>query len=275
MFPRTIRLVPLLAAGLMLSACATLKDTIKEPQVAVDAVKLQDVSLSGLKLNFLLGINNPNPLGISVQGLSYNLALDGKQMFDGTTKEKVHIPANGSSQVSLPFSIDYQKLMGGLDSLRNKKTIPYELSGKVNLGLFSLPYNKRGEFTLPTLPKLSVSSLRVAGFDLSGVGLVVGLNVSNDNEFPLKLSGLTGDIKLAGVQLVQGKSLGGMNIAAKDKGEVSLALKVAYSKLGDVINALRSAKTVPLAFDGAIGVPALGGDRQVPINWSGNVPITR
>lgn len=272
---RAIRFVPLLAASLLLSACATLKDTIKEPRVTVDAVKLRDISLSGLRADFRLGIDNPNPLGISIQGLSYNLALDGKQMFDGSTSERVRVPANGASQVSLPFAIDYEKLFGGLNALHGKKTVAYELRGNVNLGLFSVPYSRRGKITLPTLPKVHINRLKVTGFDLSGVALVVGLNVENDNDFALKLSGLTGGIKLAGVQVVEGKSLGGMNIGAKKRGEAKLALKVGYSKLGNVINTLRSAQTVPLAFDGAITVPALGGQHRVPIKWSGNVPISR
>jgi LEA14-like dessication related protein len=275
MFSHATRLVPLLAATLLLNACATLKETIKEPNVSVDAVNLRDISLSNLQLDFLLGIDNPNPLGIAMQGLTYNLAIDGKQMFDGVSTERVSVPANGNSQVTLPFAIDFEQLLSGFEDLRNKKTVSYDLTGKVDLGLISLPYSKRGEFTLPTLPKLSVSKLKVTGFDLAGVGLVLGLNVANDNDFALKLSGLTGDFKLAGIPLVKGKSLGGMNIDANNKGQVELALKVAYSKLGDVINALRSGQTMPVAFDGAMSVPTLGGERQVPINWNGNVPISR
>lgn len=275
MLHRAIRLIPLLAAALLLNACATLNEVVKEPNVSVDAVKLRDVSLSGMQLDFLLGIENPNPLGLAMQGMSYNLAIDGKQMFDGTTKDRVNIPANGSSTLTLPFAIDYEQLLGSLKDLGNKKTVNYDLTGKVNLGLISLPYSKRGEFTLPTLPNVSVSQLKVNGFTMSGVGLVLGLNVANDNNFPLNLSSLTGGIKLGGVQLVEGKSLGAMNIGANQKGQVELALNVAYSKLGDVINALRNSSSIPVAFDGAMGVPTLGGQKQVPINWSGNVPIAR
>jgi len=275
MLHRVIRFMPLLAAGLLLSACATLKEQIKEPEVAVKAVKLRDATLSGMQLDFLLGIDNPNPLGIAVQGLSYNLALDGKQLFDGSSNERVSVPANGSSQVTLPFTLDYEELLGGLGALRSKKTIGYELSGKVDLGLLSLPYHKRGEFTLPTLPRVRVSRLEVTGFNLGGVGLVLGLSVANDNDFPLALSGLDGAIRLADVPLVEGRSLGAMSIGAGQEGEVELALTVAYRKLGDVIDALRRAQSLPVAFDGVITVPALQGERSVPMSWRGDVPISR
>lgn len=272
---RIVRLALSLVVGLLLSACVPVKDAIKEPHVVVDAVKLRDVSLSGVQLDFVVGIDNPNPLGISVHGVSYHLVLDGKPMFDGSTRRRIRVPANGTSHVSLPFAIDYEKALGGLDGLRSKKTVSYELKGKVDLGLFSLPYSKHGKMTLPRLPKVRVNRLAVKAVDLSGVRLVVGLKVANDNDFALKLAGLTGGIKLAGVQLVEGKSLGGMNIGANNEGELELDLKVAYAKLGNVLSTLRSARSVPLAFDGAIGVPALGGARKVPIRWSGNVPISR
>jgi LEA14-like dessication related protein len=275
MFPCAIRIVPLLAATLLLSACATLKEQIREPEVAVQTLKLRNASLDSMQLDFILGIDNPNPLGIAVQGLSYNLKLDGKQLFDGRSNERVSVPANGSSQLTLPFTLDYEELLGGLGALRNKKTVGYELSGKVDLGLFSLPYQKRGEFTLPTLPRVRVSRLEVTGFGLGGVGLVLGLSVANDNDFPLALSGLDGAIALAEIPLVQGRNLGAMNIGARQEGEVALALTVAYSKLGDVIDALRRAQSLPVAFDGAITVPALQGERRVPMRWRGDVPISR
>jgi len=275
MLQKPFRLAALVTLGVLVSACATLKDQIKEPQVAVQQVKLRNVALDSMQLDFILGVENPNPLGISVQGMSYKLALDNRSMFDGTTQERLSVPAQGSSQLTLPFTLDYEELLGSLDALRNKKTVAYELSGKVNLGLIALPYSKRGEITLPSLPDIRVSSLRVSRFDLTGVGLVLGLSVANNNEFPLHLSGLAGDIKLGGVSLVQGRSLGAMNIAAGKQDEVQLSLNMAYSKLGNVLDALRKAQSLPVSFDGAIQVPALQGERSVPMHWSGNVPISR
>jgi len=275
MMKNPLRIVSLAALGLMLSACATLKDQIKEPEVAVNKVNLSNASLDSMQVEFVLDVKNPNPLGIAIQGMSYKLSLDNRSMFDGTTKKRLSVPANGSSQLTLPFALDYEELLGSLDALRNKKTVPYELSGRVDLGLLSLPYSKRGEIKLPSLPKISVKQLKVTSFSLSGLGMVVALSVANDNDFPLNLSGLAGDIKLAGLPLVKGKSLGAMNIGAGKKGDVNLSLNMAYSKLGNVLDALRNAKSLPVSFDGTMQVPALQGERSVPMHWSGDVPISR
>jgi LEA14-like dessication related protein len=272
---RAIRFISLLAAGVLLQGCAALKEQIKEPQVSIQSVQLREASLSEAQLDFLLNIDNPNPLGIAMQGLSYNLKLDSKQLFDGRSGERVQVPANGSATVALPFVVDYEELLGGLGALRNTRSVAYELSGEVDLGLLSLPYRKQGKITLPRLPQVQVERLEVSGFSLSGVALVLGLSVSNGNDFPLRLSAFDGAVRLAGVPLVEGRSLGALDIGAGQRDSVELALNVAYSKLGEVIDVLRQGDSLPVDFNGTMRVPGLSGEHAVPVSWRGDVPISR
>ncbi len=270
-----LRVFVLLLGSLMLSACAALKEQIKEPGVSVQELKVRAVSLTGMELDFILGIDNPNPIGIVMSGLSYRLALENRPLFEGKTQERVKVAANGSSRVTLPFTLAYADLASGFDAIVNKKSLPYQLSGDIDLGLFSLPYRHSGELKLPSLPEVKISRLRIDGFDLSGVALRLGLSVSNSNDFPLLLSGLSGDIKMANTTLAQGRSLGKMNIGAKQQDEVELALKLGYRELGSLVDTLRRADTLPLTFDGAIAVPQGTGVRQLPLHWSGRVPVSR
>ncbi len=269
------RYLAMVLAGLVLTGCAALQEAFKEPDVSVLDMQVRSVSLTDMTLDFVLGIDNPNPMGIAMSGLSYRLELQDKPMFEGKTQERVKVAANGSSRVTLPFTLSYEDLAGGFDAIINNKSLPYSLSGDIDLGLFSLPYSRRGELKLPSLPKVKISRLRVDGFDLSGVDLRLALSVHNSNDFPLLLSGLSGGIKLADTTLVEGKSLGKLDIAAQGKDEVELALKLGYRQLGGVVDALRRADSLPLSFDGAISVPQGSGVRKLPLSWSGNVPVSR
>ncbi len=269
------RYLALALAGVLLAGCATLQQQFKEPSVSVHGLQVRAVSLADMQLDFILGIENPNPVGISMSGLSYRLELEDRSLFEGKTQDRVKVAANGRSRVTLPFTLSYEDLRGGYDAIVNKKTLPYSLSGDIDVGLISLPYSHRGELTLPSLPEVKISSLRVDGFDLSGVALRLALTVSNGNDFPLLLSGLSGGIKLADTTLVEGRSLGKMNIGAQQQDDVELALKVGYQQLGGVVDALRRADTLPLSFEGAISVPHGTGERQLPLSWSGNVPVRR
>ena len=271
----SLRYFTLVCIGLMLAGCATLKEQFREPSIAVKDLQVRSVSLADMQLDFILGIDNPNPMAIAMNGLSYRLELEDRPLFEGKTRDRVKVAANGSSRISLPFTLAYEDILGGFDALANKKSLNYTLSGKVDLGLFSLPYSRSGELSLPSLPAVQISRLRVDRFDLDGVALRLGVTVSNSNNFPLTLSGLSGGIKIADATLVEGQSLGKMAIGAQQQDEVELVLKLGYRQLGGVLDALRRADTLPLSFDGAFTVPARSGERQVPLHWSGDVAVSR
>ncbi len=269
------RYLSLALGALLLTGCAALQQQFKEPSVTVQDLQLRSVSLADMELDFILGIDNPNPMGIAMSGLSYRLELQERPLFEGKTQERVKVAANGSSRVTLPFKLSYEDLAGGFDAIMNNKSLPYSLSGNVDLGLFSLPYSRKGELKLPKLPEVTISQLRIEGFDLSGVALRLALSVSNTNDFPLLISGLRGGIKLGNTTLVEARSLGKLDIGAKKQDKVELALKVGYRELGSVVDTLRRADTLPLSFDGAIAVPQGTGERLLPLRWNGNVPVSR
>jgi LEA14-like dessication related protein len=262
-------------AGALLAGCAAIQDHVKEPNVTVQDLQVRGVSLTGMDLDFILGIDNPNPIGISMSGLTYRLELNDRALFEGASQERVSVAGNGHSQVTLPFTLVYEEILGSLNALAGRQTLPYTLSGKVDLGLFSFPYSKRGELQLPGLPDVQISRLSVDRIDLSGVALQLALKVSNPNDFPLQLSGLSGGIKLADVSLVEGHSIGRIAIGAQQHDEVNLALRVGYQQLGNLVDRLRRADTLPLAFDGSFSVPSALGERRIPLHWSGEVPVSR
>ena len=258
-----------------LAGCAALQEQVREPVVGVQDLQVRSLSLADMQVDFILGVDNPNPIAIGVNGLSYKLELDNRPLFEGTTQDRVRVAANGSSRITLPFTLAYEDILGGLDALANRESLRYNLSGRVDLGLFSLPYARSGELRLPSLPQVSFNRLRIERMGLDGVDMRLGLTVSNANEFPLQLSGLNGDIKLAGVSLVEGKSLGGMSIGAKQQDQVEFGLKLGYAQLGSLLDTLRRADSLPLSFDGAFTVPGSKGERRIPLQWSGEVAVTR
>lgn len=268
----SFRYLILALGALWLTGCATLQQQLKEPSVSVQNLQLRSVSLADMEVDFILGIDNPNPMGIAMSGLSYRLELEDRPLFEGKTQERVKVAAHGRSNVTLPFKFSYEDLAGGFDAIMNNKSLPYKLTGNIDLGLFSLPYSHSGQLKLPSLPEVKISQLRIEGFDLSGVALRLALSVNNTNDFPLLISGLSGGIKLGNTTLVEGRSLGKLDIGAKQEDKVELALKLGYQQLGSVVDALRRADALPLSFDGAITGP---GERQLPLRWSGNVPVSR
>lgn len=266
------RLSAVLCSLSLLASCATMQEAIKEPEISVDDMQVRAVSLSDMQLDFILGVKNPNPLGISLRGMSYRLDVEGKSMMRGDSRERLKIGANSSSSVTLPVSLNYKDLSGGFADLLNRDKVRYELRGKLDFGLFRLPYKKQGSIDLPSLPKVSVGRVAVERMTLSGLDVVVQLQVQNDNSFPIKLGGIDYGLKMADTTVASGKSLGALSLEPGKSGSLDIGLSLGYGELGNVIRALGDNSSIPVSFDGRLQIPG-GGD--VPLNWSGDVAIAR
>src|SRR5512139_4241081 len=104
-------------ALLMVSGCATLEKQFKQPEVTLGDARITSMSLADAQLAFDVDVKNPNPIGVSLKGLSYKLQLQDKQLFDGALAERLQIGANGSSRVTLPFTLRYEDIYGTLLAL--------------------------------------------------------------------------------------------------------------------------------------------------------------
>ncbi len=267
----TARRIPLLILlGVSLVSCSALKESIKKPEVAVQKVNVTGISLSGMDVAFVLGVKNPNPLGVSLEGLSYKLDIEDKQLLKGKTQQKLKVAANGSSSLTLPLALAYGDMFDGVSALVKQDKVHYALGGEIDFGLFQLPYKSSGTIDLPSLPKVSIGNLGVKRVTLSGVDIEVGLAVKNSNHFPLRFEGVSYDLKIANTAVARGKSLAPVSLGAGKQGQLKLGMSLGYREVGSVIARLKSGGRVPVVFDGQIKVPGLG---VVPLRWSGSVKI--
>lgn len=260
------------AVALTLTACATLQEVVKEPNITVQNVAVKAISLTDMQLDFDLGVENPNPIGLSLRGLSYQLDVDDKSLLSGDNKQKMKVGANSTSSITLPLNLNYNDMSGGLKSLLTKDKINYSLNGKLDFGLFRLPYSKSGSVDLPSMPSVSVDSVKVGNMGLSGLDLVMALKVSNDNSFPIRLDGIDYGLKLANTTVASGKSLGALSVDPGKSGKMNIGLSLKYSELGSLAKALTSGSSIPVALDGKMKLP---GGSSLPLNWSGDVGVSR
>ncbi len=264
--------VALLAAAL--GGCAVVKEHVKEPQVNLRDVRVTAMSLTGATLAFDLDVRNPNPLGISMQGFTYRLDLGGETLLKGTEDRKLHVGANRTSQVTVPLSLEFDKVYKLLASLKGKDTVQYHVSGDAKFGLFSVPYDKTGTLPLPQLPEVSLQGVRVQQLTMSGAQLALDLRVKNANRFPIRFSGLDYQLKLGDAPLVQGQSSQAFAVEPNQSGTLRLPINISYSRMADLTHALQGG-SLPVSVTGSIKIPA--GDRSVtvPYSWSGTVPLAR
>ena len=91
-----LALLPALAAA----ACATWRG-IEEPDVQVTRVDLDDAGTFEQKLDVGLRIYNPNEFPLEVEGIRFDLAIDGKRVARGSDETRFTIPAEGEREVDV------------------------------------------------------------------------------------------------------------------------------------------------------------------------------
>lgn len=137
-------LITLLALGLILSGCSLFKNGVKSPKIKLEEVQVDKLALSQAHLRVVLNIQNPNDIDFDVKNLTYTLKVNSKEITSAKFKEKVLVAANKTTSVSLPITVKYTDIMTSALKLLNKEGLPYGIEGSLEVGPFTIPFDKAG-----------------------------------------------------------------------------------------------------------------------------------
>jgi LEA14-like dessication related protein len=128
----------LLVAVVLLGACATLPGASDFDPPTVELAGIRPAKSDGLEARFDLSLRvvNPNTRELVVEGVYYELYVQGKKLLTGANSEPVTIPAYSEGRVdvsgvaSLFGSI---ALLANLMDTRPETGVDYELKAKVSI----------------------------------------------------------------------------------------------------------------------------------------------
>lgn len=135
------------------SGCATLRPSFEAPTVSVSSFRA--VPGRGLVPDFEIGLHvvNPNAQPLSLRGVSYSVALEGRQLLTGVGNDLPEVPAYGEGDVSLTAVPDLLQSVAFFTDLldRPRDRVRYELTARLDVGrlLPAIRITDSGEFTLP------------------------------------------------------------------------------------------------------------------------------
>lgn len=104
-------------ASILLTGCSTLARglNIVNPTYSIRDVRPRvdiaiPLSASSIDFDFMLGVDNPNPVGLRLDRLDFNVFINGNSIADGFTNSRVGIPARGYGDVPFRVRVGYSNI---------------------------------------------------------------------------------------------------------------------------------------------------------------------
>lgn len=145
--------VLLLLGAAFISGCASLQG-LEPPSVNIADISLQDATLLEQRYRLQLRIQNPNPVEFAIDGLSYELEINGKPFAKGLSNQKVTVQRYSSALIDVEGTSNLMDILRQLSGVQkgDMKLVQYRLRGKLGLDDGSrVPFESQGEIDLPNL----------------------------------------------------------------------------------------------------------------------------
>jgi LEA14-like dessication related protein len=258
----------------LLNACATLKQIVKEPTVTFKDVTPEQLSLTDGKFLFNFNVNNPNSLGVKLSKITYDLRVNEKDLIKDTLPEGIKVPAKGDAVMSIPVTVRYADLFNNLSDALKSDALAYDLKGTMGIGPFSIPYQHKGQLKMPKLPEISLTDVNVNKLSLNGAAIKMELKLKNPNDFDLNLSGLNYAVKLQDKEFVSGIAKNISPLSAKGETLLNLDLNISFKELGrSALAILKGAGTkYEIKGDFLVNKPDQN-EVKIPFLKSGEIPL--
>lgn len=136
------------AAGCTSSCSSVAERIVEKPKVALARIGLKDMTSSGATVVFGVEVDNPNPFALKLDALRYDLEIGGKAIGSGKLDQPAEVAANTKGIVDVPVPVKFDALFNSISELMSKTTSDYRVRGEAQFGLFSIPFDEKGELKL-------------------------------------------------------------------------------------------------------------------------------
>lgn len=134
-----------------LSACATLPPGAQAPRVSLADVSLRSLGLLEQRFELELDLVNPNDFDLKIEGLDFELEVNGRPFAKGISRVTTLLPAGSTTPMrvtAVTQSKDWLTQMKSLSADVLKEGMPYRVHGRVKTGGLArwLPFEHMGVY---------------------------------------------------------------------------------------------------------------------------------
>lgn len=225
-----LRTAAVLAAAAPATGCQTLLNLIRagirDPQVRITKMTLEDIALDRVTMLFDTVLKNPNPFGLRLAGLGYALKIDGDQLAKGDMKEGLSIKANGSSKLRFPLELTLGSTSRAIQSLLTKSEVGYGVDTVFRFAFqnqkLAVPVTYEGTMPVPKIPLVEVRNVGFTAVGPGGIGMRVLTRVRNMNSFALAIDAFRFKVELNGRSVLRNETVSGVRLASGQTRDVPI-----------------------------------------------------
>lgn len=264
--------------------CQALQDSLglEAPRARATGVSFQDLDLQSLGLAFEVEVENPYAVDLPLLRVGYDLASGAVPFLEGSAPLSGVVPAGGRRTLELPVRVQFAGLLEVLSGVSPGSVVPYEAGldffvDAPAIGEMRLPVRRTGELPIPTVPRVSVNSMKWDEVGLSGVRGAVELQLENGNSFPIDLEELSYSLSVSGRQIASAGIEETLALEAENASTLRIPLSLSALDLGlGLIDLLKGSggQTTPYSLQGSLSVDTPFGAFDSPFQTDGSVPLS-
>ena len=137
---------------LLLTSCAGLDKKPEAFKVNISSIKILDSTLMEQRYQVSLRILNKTRETYDVEGISFDIELNGKDFASGVSNQNIQIEPLSESVISVDVSSTIFGIIRQINNMQNNQTkaFNYELSGTLysSGSLMGIPFRETGEIDL-------------------------------------------------------------------------------------------------------------------------------
>lgn len=236
---------------LLITGCAQIKQKVEtlKPTAEIADTRLTGVSFDKADLVFDMIVDNPNSFALKLSGLSYDLAIEGRSLFNGEINRGLTLKANGRSNVKMPVSLKFNDLKKLPADIRDKDKVVYQLKSKITVNLpfignYDIHLVKRGEIPVPKLPAIKLKDVKIKSLNFAAAELVTMVEIKNPNTFSLALNNFNYKLDINNQSWGEGKITQKQNVPGKGAGIIAIPVKLNLLRMGSSIYQLLNNKEI-------------------------------
>lgn len=142
---------------LLLVGCSSLPMGAVAPKVSVADIDVKSMGLFEQRFDLGLRVTNPNDFELKIEGLDFDLEVNGRPFAKGLSSASALIPAAASTIIHVEAITESKNLISQVKTMpfeMLKEGVPYKVKGRVKTDKTDwMPFEHKGVYGADTKPK--------------------------------------------------------------------------------------------------------------------------